>query len=306
VSTWRVEKLNRGNVDLERGLAIRCLDSVTEADVRSALAEHYEAITTRSDRLVQPKHWQPVTRVRCGSGTVAVKEYYHGFARSLLGLAGAPSLARTGMNVYQALAERGIRTARVVAIAEQQGVSTSRRSYLLTRWVEEATRVKDAVASLAAASGDNGMSPGWEMLARALAAHLAGLHRREVFIPDYRGRNLLLLGWDAGAEVILLDFDGARLGPVRWPGRLDNLYQLRRQLGKRLTDAQLECLTRAYLVETGAGADGLEKRAACLVGFLRPYRPAGRPALCCAEFIRRHRALFPEACSPALQSRVPG
>jgi len=269
-------------------LTIQCLDA-TLPEVRAALEEHGRAVATGNAQLIQSRSWRPVSRVRCGSGMAAVKEYRHGFWRSLLAGAGGPSRARLAVRAHSALTERGFLAAAPLALAEERRPGGAPRSFLIARWVDDGARPGEVLSTVEGAA--------WERLVTVLASHLAALHRQGLWIADYSGCNLRLMGWPERPEILILDYDALHVRTPRWTERLVNLYQVRRQLGESLSEAGLAFLIRTYLERLDPGSGLADRQAELLRPFLTPFR-AGKLAPRCAAFWKQHRWLFPEPVAP--------
>src|SRR5438093_1543531 len=82
-------------------LRIRCAPGWNAHSVVRALAAHRHVLSTGGLRLIQARHWRPVTRVRVDAAELAVKQYAAGSLGSRLRAAVLGSRARGAWQTYQ-------------------------------------------------------------------------------------------------------------------------------------------------------------------------------------------------------------
>jgi hypothetical protein len=192
---------------------------------------------------------------------------------------GRPPRARAAMFAASRLAATGFPAARALAAIEESGWLAAPSSYLVTTW-EEGFRLRRGLDGNAARRAD--------LLVRA-ARYLAALHAHGFTIDDFRPANIIVrAGRGSQPELLLIDFDSLRPGPVGWNRRLLNLYQLRRALGAHAPDAERDLLLRTYL----ASSPRLQpdpRLFNLLHDFLTPFRPTTPLPHACRRFTRQHR-----------------
>lgn len=143
-----------------------------------------------------------------------------------------------------ALRERGAPIVEAPAAAVFWVAPLLYRSWLVTRWVPDASTLWEWLAG--GHSSDERAS-----LLRAAGAAVRALHRAGARHPDLNLNNILVQTTNGAPAVWLLDLDGVRLAGAAIDGRTD-LARLRRSArkldpqGQRVGDADLDLIERGY------------------------------------------------------------
>jgi len=204
-------------------------------------------------------------------GGVLVRPYAHGGVPGpLLGTRFAgPGRAMRELAVAAAAVARGL------PVPEMLGFTASHsgplwRMEAWMRWIEAAPPLCQALARV---SDGRFREQALAAAGRAVrACHDTGLVHR-----DLNSRNILIAGGPAGFRALVVDLDGARMGPP--PGRASRARQLRR-------------LFRS-LVKEGAMPVQSAEFASLLRGYGAPFNgPAGAPLVARARLETRLHSLF--------------
>ena len=204
-------------------------------------------------------------------GSVLVRPYAHG---GLLGGLLGTRFAGPGRALRE-LAVAVTATGRGLPVPEMLGFTASRAGPLWTmeawvRWIEAAPPLHRV---LEAAPDERIREQAMAGAGRAVrACHDAGLVHH-----DLNSRNILVAGGPAGFRALVVDLDGARMGPP--PGTTSRARQLRR-------------LFRSLVKERAMPAGGAEF-ASLLRGYGAPFNgPAGSPLVARARLETRLHSLF--------------
>ena len=201
---------------------LRCRGAMAEVDpdrILGILTAHRAILASGGDRLVQARHWRPVTRVESGGAEYAVKQYARGSAGSRLRRLVAGSRAGDAIRRFGILEALGIAAAPPIAIVESPAAQEP-ESYLITRWI-------------------HGPSPSQQMRAfhegrdeEARSAFLerggrwlARLHDSGVWMNDCWDGNFVVA--ESGGLVIV-DYDSAHFARLNGEWQLRNLRQFYR------------------------------------------------------------------------------
>jgi tRNA A-37 threonylcarbamoyl transferase component Bud32 len=202
-----------------------------------------DRLLTRPDcRIVKLQRKVMVGRVTTAVGPLYVKRYtVHAWRVALAGL-GRRSPARRAFDAARRLHALGFGVPRVVAAVEDRRLGLLRRSFFLTHEVSGALTADRYWEQLAGRPAER------RRFARALGELYRHLHAAGVYHSDLKDVNVLAREGDGGLELVLLDLERVRFGPV--PDRrrrIKNLVQLERTLGRTAPAAARVRLLHAYL-----------------------------------------------------------
>lgn len=257
---------------------IRCYEDVAPEQVRRAIQAHREALVGKTPAVVLARPWRSITRIPCGTGDAAVKEYRHNRLRAACAAAGYPARACAGERAHRLLRERGLPVPPLLACVEERGWGTAPASFLLTRWLSEGVCLWPLLRSTPEYLDEpEKLNPAWTALVRELLQHLVRMQGLDLFMTDYHAPNLVRVPQTANgtqqktAELVLVDFDTVVSVPVDWRHRLLNLYTVRKTLTRDLQAPGRQFLVRTYLELLYPGQPVREERFALLDELVQPF-----------------------------------
>jgi Lipopolysaccharide kinase (Kdo/WaaP) family len=256
--------------------------------IQAILSEHHGILARGGPRLVQPRHWRPVTRVALGEREFAVKQYGAGAFGARLRCRLAGSRARRAWGAHQELAGRDVPTAPPVAWVEISAWNDPVESYLVTGWVAGCYPSE----RLAELRGD-GDEAGCRRFLAAGGVFLGRTHAAGVWLEDFWNRNFLVPAAPAEPDrFILVDCDDVRLRGLDGPRRLKNLRQFSRAFARGTTEAGWRVFAAAYLEAAGAPPSGDGELLDGLVALLEVPSHEGILDRLCRDRWRALRPLF--------------
>jgi hypothetical protein len=185
-----------------------------------------------------------VRRLFIGSQEIYLKLYrLRGIRRWVTGERARCRAFRAFQNAAR-LADLGIKTAPVLAVAGRDRNGTTGESGLFTLSLSPARRITLFFLDHLATHDD-----GKERLSilRELGSFLFNIHERGVYPRDFKDSNVLLRRADHGYAFYVVDYDGFLFaGSVPLRRRLKNLYQIGITLGETLTREERLFLLRSY------------------------------------------------------------
>jgi tRNA A-37 threonylcarbamoyl transferase component Bud32 len=160
-----------------------------------------------------------------------------------------PSRARVAWLRGHAVLQRGIRTARPLAVVTPRGRPLPRASYLVTEWIGQGLSLHAWAAQLFQQPAAQRRCRA-DQTAEALGRTLGTMHAEGLAHRDLKGSNLLLIPGVAAVEVCLIDLEGLRIRPaVDFQTRCRDLARLAASVEAHpwVTRSQRLRFLRAYL-----------------------------------------------------------
>jgi hypothetical protein len=276
-------------------LRVRCAPAWSPEAILAAVAAHRQILKAGGPRLIQARHWRPVTRVDVAGRELAVKQYSHGAPGSRLRAALFGSRARRAWRGFQQLRACRLPAAPPAACVEAPVTGGGAGSYLVTEWIE-GSHPAGRLRELSGAEARGAFATAAGML-------IGTFHAQGAWIEDFRNENFIVPAGER-ATFVLIDYDSIHFSCLTGSWQLRNLRQFYRGVREGDESVRRRRFARAYLQALGLRAHE-ERIEDLLVSLLDVPSHDGILRALCDEYWRRIRPLAGHSRLGALRKEPP-